>query len=191
MSRALRPARRPTAPHEPRDPEALTVPEMLRTYLRDIYMNLLVASPLVPRQARWALLRMAGCSVSHSAIESRGTYRGSRIAIGRGTYCNFGVSFEATAQITIGEGCAIGPEVLLCTGTHEMGGAHKRAGAPAPRPIVIGNGVWIGARAVVLPGVTIGSGCFIAAGAVVASDCAVNGVYAGVPARRTKDLSDA
>lgn len=43
-------------------------------------------------------------------------------------------------------------------------------------------------RAMLLPGVTVGKGCVVAAGAVVAADCAPNGLYGGVPARRIKDL---
>lgn len=60
--------------------------------------------------------------------------------------------------------------------------------AGSPQPITVGDGCWIGARAVILPGVTIGDGCVIAAGAVVSKDCAPNGMYAGVPARRIREL---
>jgi maltose O-acetyltransferase len=79
-------------------------------------------------------------------------------------------------------------EVLFCTSTHIMGPATERAGRVHPQPITVGDGCWIGARSVILPGVTIGDGCVIAAGAVVNKDCAANGMYAGVPARRVKDL---
>ncbi|WJH37282.1 hypothetical protein N6H14_05985 [Paenibacillus sp. CC-CFT747] len=70
-----------------------------------------------------------------------------------------------------------------------MGGPDKRAGAPIGLPIVIGDGVWIGTRATVLPGVRIGDGSVIAAGAVVTKDCAPHGIYAGTPARRVKELA--
>ncbi|WP_372495087.1 acyltransferase [Nocardioides pinisoli] len=52
------------------------------------------------------------------------------------------------------------------------------------------NGAWIGAAVTVLPGVTIGPGCVVAAGSVVTADCQANGLYAGVPARRIRDLPD-
>jgi maltose O-acetyltransferase len=56
-------------------------------------------------------------------------------------------------------------------------------------PIVIKSGTWIGARVIVLPGVTIGAGCIIAAGAVVTRNCEPNWLYAGVPARKSKQLN--
>jgi acetyltransferase-like isoleucine patch superfamily enzyme len=48
--------------------------------------------------------------------------------------------------------------------------------------------VWIGANAIILCGVTVGEGCIIASGSVVTKDCYPNGMYAGVPAKRIKDL---
>ena len=50
------------------------------------------------------------------------------------------------------------------------------------------DGCWICAGCTILPGVTIGEGCVIAAGSVVNKDCAPDGLYAGVPAKRIKDL---
>lgn len=52
------------------------------------------------------------------------------------------------------------------------------------------DGCWLGGNVTVLPGVTIGRGCVIAAGAVVTKSCDPNGLYAGVPARRIRDLDE-
>ena len=79
-------------------------------------------------------------------------------------------------------------ETLFITSTHEAGTHAGRAGALAAAPISVGEGTWIGARVTVLPGVTIGPGCVIAAGAVVTADCRSDGLYAGIPARRVRDL---
>lgn len=57
-------------------------------------------------------------------------------------------------------------------------------------PIAVGDGVWIGARSVILPGATIGDGAVIAAGAVVTGNVEPNALYGGVPAKRIKDLQD-
>ena len=59
-----------------------------------------------------------------------------------------------------------------------------------PAPIVIGDRVWIGSNATVLPGVTIGDGAIVAAGAVVTKDVAPNTVVAGVPARLLRPLTE-
>ena len=57
-----------------------------------------------------------------------------------------------------------------------------------PAPIVIGDKVWIGANATVLPGVTIGKGAIVAAGAVVTRDVPPNTIVAGVPARVVREI---
>ena len=77
---------------------------------------------------------------------------------------------------------------MLTTSHHEIGPPERRSGTARPRSIVIERGVWLGARVLVLPGVTVGPGCVIAAGAVVNRDCAPHGLYAGVPARRIREL---
>jgi acetyltransferase-like isoleucine patch superfamily enzyme len=56
------------------------------------------------------------------------------------------------------------------------------------KPVVIGNDVWIGANAVILPGVTIGKHCVVAAGAVVTKDIPDHTLVGGVPARIIKQL---
>jgi maltose O-acetyltransferase len=92
------------------------------------------------------------------------------------------------APISIGDDCSIGMEVLLCTSTHELGPSSCRAGDLAGKPIVISNGCWIGARSIILPGVTIGSGSIIGAGSVVTKDCGPNGLYCGSPAQLVRKL---
>ena len=95
---------------------------------------------------------------------------------------------EGAASITIGENVWIGHKVLVTVGSHEIGPPSQRAGVGLYRPIVIGDGVWIGARAVILPGVTVGAGAVIAAGAVVNKDVPANSLYGGVPARFIRTL---
>ena len=93
------------------------------------------------------------------------------------------------AKITIGNKVFIGQDVFITTGTHEIMGPEQRASSQTHyKPVTIDDGCWIGARVVILPGVHIGSGCVIGAGAVVVKDCEPNGVYAGVPAKRIRDL---
>ena len=155
---------------------------------RDVVLNTLIASPAFPRPIRWRALAICGLDVGRSAIASGGHYGGRRIRIGRGSFLNVGVLLDNSAPIDIGERVQIGPGVMLLTGSHELGGTESRAGADSAAPIRVGRGSWIGARVTVLPGVTIGEGCVIGAGAVVTQDCLPHGVYAGVPARRVRDL---
>ncbi|PRY64660.1 succinyltransferase-like protein [Glaciihabitans tibetensis] len=114
--------------------------------------------------------------------------RDGAIRIGENVFVNSFCYFDAAESISVGDGTRIGDHVRLVTSTHSLGGPDQRAGAGISSPISIGRGVWLGSSVVVLPGVTIGDGCVIAAGAVVTRSTAQNGLYAGVPAKRIKDL---
>jgi len=158
---------------------------MLKGYILEY-----VGSSLVPRTARWAILRACGLKLDTRAISAGTTFTGPDVTVGRRSYINRGCLFDAMAPITIGDGVAVGMDVLFATSTHRLGPAARRAGELTSAPIRVEDGVWIGARAVLLPGVTVGSGCVIAAGAVVTADCEPNGLYGGVPARRIRDLDE-
>lgn len=155
---------------------------------REFFINSVAASSLLVNPARAALMRVHGIQTHTSAIRP-GSYFGSRdIVIGSGTRVNYRCFFDGAAAIRIGKNCGIGMEVMFCTSSHKIGSASDRAGPASAGPITVGDGCWIGARSVIMPGVTIGNGCVIATGAIVNRDCAPNGLYAGVPARRIKEL---
>lgn len=160
----------------------------LATVRRDALLNALVGSYLIPTPLRWRLLRCAGLDVHRSIVASRCFFGGRNISIGTGTFVNYGCFFDTSERVNIGERCLIGMEAMFCTSTHEIGAAEQRAGTGCARPIYVGDGCWIGARAVILPGVTVGDGCVIGAGSVVVHDCEPHGTYVGVPARRVADL---
>lgn len=92
--------------------------------------------------------------------------------------------------VSIGRNTKIGFNVSLITVTHEIGQSNCRGGECVAKSITIGDGVWICANSTILPGVSIADGCIIAAGAVVTKSTEPNGMYAGVPARRIKELKD-
>ncbi len=92
------------------------------------------------------------------------------------------------APISIGSNCDIGPNVEIITGTHLIGPSYRRAGPGIANPVEISNGCWIGARVLILGGVTIGAGSIVAAGAVVVKDVPDNVLVAGIPARIIKQL---
>jgi maltose O-acetyltransferase len=155
---------------------------------RDVFVNWFAASPILVNPVRGVLMRLYGIQAPIHGIRPGSHFGGRDIVIGAGTFVNYRCFFDGSAPIRIGKKCGIGMEVLFCTSTHVMGTSAERAGHVCPKPVTIGDGCWIGTRAVILPGVTIGDGCVIAAGAVVNKDCAPNGMYAGVPAYRIKDL---
>jgi maltose O-acetyltransferase len=90
------------------------------------------------------------------------------IVIGDGTFINYGSSISAHTGVTIGKDCLIGNYVLIMDGDyHDL---RDRALPGSTAPIVIEDGVWIGARSIILKGVHIGAGAVVAAGSTVTED---------------------
>ena len=165
----------------------------LKQTVRDVYLNGLAASSLVPSVLRTPMLRAYGLDIRNYHIQAGCFFGGRAIRIGRGAFVNYGTFFDNSAPITIGEGVSIGPQCMFITQTHTIGGNQRSRTERSKEttvlgPIEVGRNVWLGARVVVLPGVTIGEGSVVAAGAVVTTDCEPNGLYAGVPSRRVRDL---
>lgn len=107
-----------------------------------------------------------------------------------GQRCMFNRDAYIRAETSIADNVFLGPFVRLITDGHVMGSASKRAGQNQTSPIVIGNGVWIGASSAVLGGVTIGDGAMIAAGSLVNKNVPSNALVAGVPAKMIRILRE-
>jgi maltose O-acetyltransferase len=163
--------------------------KMLQNQVRDVVINGLIASSVIPKPLRWRIFRGLGFDVSRSAIAPGCFFGSRRIGIGAGTSISYRCFFDGLERVLIGRNCDIAMEVLFVTSSHEPGTSARRGGNSTKAPIFIGDGVWIGARATILPGTSIGDGCIIGAGSLVTTDCAPNGVYAGSPARLIRELS--
>ncbi len=160
-----------------------------RRILRDSGLNRLCSDELLPPKLRALLLRAFGLDVDTTCrIYPRCFFGGTDIHIGPRTFINIGCFFDNTAAIHIGADCSLGMGVLLCTSSHDIGEHNCRAGAVRGAPVVVEDGCWIGANSILLPGVTVHGGCVVAAGSVVVHDCDADGLYAGNPAKRVRDL---
>ena len=114
-------------------------------------------------------------------------FPGAKLEIGSRTYLNYGLDLAATELVAIGADCLIGNHVTITDNSfHEL---TERSRRPSGRPIVIEDGVWIGNRAVILPGVRIGAGAIVGAGSVVTHDVPPGTVVAGNPARIVRQLA--
>jgi maltose O-acetyltransferase len=82
------------------------------------------------------------------------------------------------------------PAVHISTATHPLNAKQRTDGLERALPVSIGDRVWIGMGAKILPGVTIGDNAVVAAGAVVVKDVAANTVVAGVPAQYVRDVPE-
>jgi len=108
-----------------------------------------------------------------------------RIRIGHGVFINAGVVVYSDVAITIEDDVALANEVyVMDTSSHGIEGRE-----PYAAPVVIGAGTWVGARAIVLPGVTIGKRVVVGAGAVVTKDVPDEVLVAGNPARVIRPLT--
>jgi maltose O-acetyltransferase len=113
---------------------------------------------------------------------------GAHLTIGDRTFVNFGLVALDVAPIAIGDDCQLGPNVQLLTAYHPTGPEPRRAKLEAAAPIAIGDNVWLGGGAIVLPGVTIGDDSVLGAGSVVTKDIPAGVVAMGNPARVVRSL---
>jgi acetyltransferase-like isoleucine patch superfamily enzyme len=148
---------------------------------------------LVGGRTRGIMLRLAGVDVGYGTsiggpISVAGPLGARGLRIGSSSFVNARCHFDVTNPIVIGDRVALGQEVMILTGTHDTSDPTCRNGAIVAAPVRVGGGAWLGARCVILPGVTIGEGAVVAAGAVVTRDVPPHTVAGGVPAKVIKSL---
>jgi maltose O-acetyltransferase len=112
----------------------------------------------------------------------------SRLTIGSNCFFTTPLHVDLNSDVVIGNSVTIGHDVAIVTSAHYIGGPDRRCGKQVPAPIQIGDGCWIGARVLLLPGVVLGDGSIIAAGAVVSSNVEPHTIVGGVPARLIRRL---
>lgn len=108
--------------------------------------------------------------------------RANKINIGHHVFINHSLTTVALGGITIEDNVQIGPNVTLLTANHDI----KQMNILNTKPIHIKQGAWIGARAIILPGITIGEQAIVGAGSVVTKSVANFDVVAGNPAKVIK-----
>lgn len=113
---------------------------------------------------------------------------GYNIEIGENFYMNVNCVILDGAKVTFGDNVFIAPGCGFYTAGHPLDVEQRNKGLEYARPITVGNNVWIGAQACLLPGVTIGDNCVIGAGSVVTKDIPANSVAAGNPCRVIRKL---
>jgi maltose O-acetyltransferase len=165
-----------------------------RLLLAQLFLSLL---PLyVGSSLRAKILKLAGFQIGRGTVfwgmptlvGADDIYR--KLTIGQGCWIGVRAYFDLVDEIIIGDLTTLGPEVMLITGTHEIGDARRRVGRLVSQPVCTGNGVWLGARATILPGVMIGDGAVVGAGALVTKNVPPNTLVAGVPAVVRRYLDD-
>lgn len=114
---------------------------------------------------------------------------GYNIEVGEDFFANMNLTILDGAKVKIGKNAYIAPNVGIYTATHPLVVKERIKGIEFVHPITIGDNVWIGAHAIILPGVTIGDNSVIGAGSVVTRDIPANVVAAGNPCRVMRALT--
>ena len=113
---------------------------------------------------------------------------GYNIYVGDNFYANFDCVILDICEIRIGRNCMLAPGVHIYSATHPLLPDERNSGLEYGKPVIIGDNVWIGGRAIINPGVTIGNNVVVASGAVVTKDIPDDVVVGGNPARIIKNI---
>lgn len=115
---------------------------------------------------------------------------GAHVHLGKNVYANFGLTLVDDSHIYIGDRTKLGPNVVISTAGHPILPQLREQAFQYNIPVRIGRNCWIGAGAVILPGVTIGDNTVIGAGSVVTRDIPANVVAVGNPCRVLRQIGE-
>lgn len=133
--------------------------------------------------------RISGVTIGKGSTIHMGTrfYDPSNITIGNDTIIGEGVVFDGRDTLRIGDHVDIASEVMIYNAEHDV---HSEHFDPILGSVQIEDYVFIGPRALILPGVKIGKGAIVAAGAVVTKDVPEFAIVGGVPAKHIGDRTN-
>ena len=117
-------------------------------------------------------------------------WAGHHVHLGKGVYANFNLTMVDDTHIYIGDYTMIGPNVTIATGGHPVLPELRAQGYQFNAPVHIGRNCWLGAGAIILPGVTIGDNAVIGAGSIVTKDIPANVVAVGNPCRVVREIGE-
>ena len=120
----------------------------------------------------------------------RASWGGAHVHFGNGIYANTNVTFVDDGHIYVGNRVLIGPNVVIATANHPLNSELRRYEMQYTMDVHIGENVWIGAGAIILPGVTIGKNSVIGAGSVVTRDIPENVLAVGNPCHVLREIGE-
>ncbi|MDP2024895.1 WcaF family extracellular polysaccharide biosynthesis acetyltransferase [Sulfuriferula sp.] len=147
-----------------------------------VVQALLVRSFIPGSFHRRILLRMFGARIGTGVVIKPGVRVKFpwRLDVGAHSWIGEGVWIDNLADVKIGAHCCLSQDAYLCTGSHDWS---KTTFDLVIAPIVIGEGAWIAARAVIAPGVFVGRGAVLGLSSLATVSLQENGIYQGVPAK--------
>ena len=115
---------------------------------------------------------------------------GKHVRLGNYVYANFNLTLVDDGNIDIGDNVMFAPNVTVITATHPVLPALREKGLQFNVDVMICNNVWIGAGAIIMPGITVGENSVVGAGSVVTKDVPPNTVVVGNPARVLREIGE-
>lgn len=161
-----------------------------------IYIFYIALAKWLPESRHFSLAKKIRCFFAKRIMKDmginvnieKGAIFGPDIVIGNES--GIGINCELSGPVVIGDEVMMGPEVVVYTQNHKhnLGTPFGKQGYDI-KPVEIGNNVWIGRRAMFMPGSKIGNNVVVAAGAIVSGEFPSNVIIGGVPAKIIKEIS--
>lgn len=170
--------------------DASVMEEQLRCLERLYDYN---ATRPLEQERRSELLRQMLAEVGENCYVEppfRSNWGGRHVHFGRNVYANFNLTLVDDTHIYVGDYTMFGPNVTVCTAAHPILPELREKGIQYNAPVRIGRNCWIGAGAILLPGVTIGDNSVVGAGSVVTRDIPANVVAVGTPCRVMRPIGE-
>jgi len=131
--------------------------------------------------------KMKACGSNVKLRPGVRVYFPENVVLGDHIVLNYDTIVMGQGGVTIGDFCVLGPKSMLVTVTHQAETLYY--GNAVYQPITLATNVWIGAGAILLPGISVGENSVVGAGSVVTRDVEPNSVVAGVPAKKLKSIN--
>ncbi len=144
-------------------------------------------------EKRAALLREMFAEIGEGCVVEpplHANFGGAHVHFGKYVYANFNLTLVDDTHIYVGDCTMFSPNVTVATAGHPVLPALRERGLQFNMPVTIGRNCWIGAGAVLLPGVTLGDNVVVGAGSVVTHDLPSNVVAVGNPCRVLRPVGE-
>ena len=176
---------------DPVDQEYEKIIEAQRVHAKEMMYDFNQSRPSEMEKRTKILKELLGAAGDGIYLEPPAHFAyGCNTFIGKNFYANFNFQVVDDGEMHIGDDVMIGPNVLICVTGHPLYHEYRLGGTQFSLPIHIGNRVWIGAGAMIMPGVTIGDNSVIGAGSIVTKDIPANVLAYGSPCRVIREIGE-